>query len=74
MFYYHSMSSSSEETELTDTISLMAGIGTSTLVFVVYILLLSSSYIGDYPNERLVYALVEQNNTNNNQSSSINIK
>ncbi|MFL6315326.1 MAG: hypothetical protein ACJ73C_01125, partial [Nitrososphaeraceae archaeon] len=53
----------------------MTGIGISTVVFVVYILLLSSSsYIGDYPNEKLVYALPEQNNTDtNNQSSSISI-
>jgi hypothetical protein len=55
------------------TKSLLTDMGISAVVFVVYILLLpSSSHIGDYLNERLVYALPEQNDTNaNNQSSSI---
>jgi outer membrane protein assembly factor BamD (BamD/ComL family) len=49
----------------------MAGIGISTVIFVVYILLLSSLSFRGYPNERLIYALSEQ--SNDNQSSSISI-
>jgi hypothetical protein len=44
----------------------MASISISTVIFVVYALL-SSSSIGGYPNERLIYAISEQ--SNNNQSS-----
>ncbi|MFL6421171.1 MAG: tetratricopeptide repeat protein, partial [Nitrososphaeraceae archaeon] len=55
--------------------SLIGGISIGAAIFVVaYVLLLSSLSIGGYPNERLVYALSEQNNTDtNNQSSSISI-
>jgi Flp pilus assembly protein TadD len=56
----------------------MAGIGISTSAFAVVYIVLSASYIGDYTNERRVYALPEEqnntnNNNNNNQSSSISI-
>src|SRR5918912_2130576 len=54
--------------------SLIKDICIDTAAFVVAcVLTLSSSSIGGYPNNILPYALAEENNTNNNQSSSISI-
>jgi tetratricopeptide (TPR) repeat protein len=47
----------------------MTAIGIGVAIFLIYVLLLASSSIGGYPNERLLYTL--SNQINNNQSSSI---